>query len=45
MLKKGGKMEIVVLFVLGYGDCLVGKILVNLILKFEIELLDFKLVK
>ena len=42
MLKKGGKMEIVVPPALGYGDRSAGKIPANSTLKFEIELLDFK---
>lgn len=42
MLKKGGKMEIVVPPALGYGDRQAGKIPANSTLKFEIELLDFK---
>lgn len=42
MLKKGGKMEIVVPPELGYGDRQAGKIPANSTLKFEIELLDFK---
>ncbi|WP_301098465.1 FKBP-type peptidyl-prolyl cis-trans isomerase [Otariodibacter sp.] len=42
MLKKGGKMEIVVPPQLGYGDRQAGKIPANATLKFEIELLDFK---
>ncbi|OOH90263.1 peptidylprolyl isomerase [Pasteurellaceae bacterium 15-036681] len=42
MLKKGGKMEIVLPPELGYGDRQAGKIPANSTLKFEIELLDFK---
>lgn len=42
MLKKGGKMEIVVPPQLGYGDRPAGKIPANSTLIFEIELLDFK---
>ncbi|QGM79920.1 FKBP-type peptidyl-prolyl cis-trans isomerase [Otariodibacter oris] len=42
MLKKGGKMEIVVPPELGYGDREAGQIPANSTLKFEIELLDFK---
>lgn len=42
MLKKGGKMEIVLPPQLGYGDRPAGKIPANSTLKFEIELLDFK---
>lgn len=42
MLKKGGKMEIVLPPKLGYGDRPAGKIPANSTLKFEIELLDFK---
>ncbi len=42
MLKKGGKMEIVVPPALAYGDRAAGKIPANSTLKFEIELLDFK---
>lgn len=42
MLKKGGKMEIVVPPALGYGERAAGKIPANSTLKFEIELLDFK---
>lgn len=42
MLKKGGKMEIVVPPALGYGERSAGKIPANSTLKFEIELLDFK---
>lgn len=42
MLKKGGKMEIVVPPSLGYGERPAGKIPANSTLKFEIELLDFK---
>lgn len=42
MLKKGGKMEIVLPPALGYGDRAAGKIPANSTLKFEIELLDFK---
>ncbi|MCK3654929.1 peptidylprolyl isomerase [Pasteurellaceae bacterium Macca] len=42
MLKKGGKMEIVVPPALGYGDRQAGKIPANSTLVFEIELLDFK---
>lgn len=42
MLKKGGKMEIVVPPQLGYGDRQAGKIPANSTLVFEIELLDFK---
>lgn len=42
MLKKGGKMEIVVPPQLGYGDRQAGKIPANSTLIFEIELLDFK---
>ena len=42
MLKKGGKMEIVVPPALGYGDRSAGKIPANSTLKFEVELLDFK---
>ncbi|MFA9498991.1 FKBP-type peptidyl-prolyl cis-trans isomerase [Mannheimia sp. E30BD] len=42
MLKKGGKMEIVVPPKLGYGERAAGKIPANSTLKFEIELLDFK---
>ncbi|WP_373778582.1 FKBP-type peptidyl-prolyl cis-trans isomerase [Glaesserella sp.] len=41
MLKKGGKMEIVVPPKLGYGDRQAGKIPANSTLVFEIELLDF----
>ncbi|EFX92780.1 FKBP-type peptidyl-prolyl cis-trans isomerase [Actinobacillus ureae] len=42
MLKKGGKMEIVLPPQLGYGDRQAGKIPASSTLKFEIELLDFK---
>lgn len=42
MMKKGGKMEIVVPPKLGYGDRQAGKIPANSTLIFEIELLDFK---
>lgn len=42
MLKKGGKMEIVVPPQLGYGDRQAGRIPANSTLVFEIELLDFK---
>lgn len=42
MLKKGGKMEIVVPPELGYGKNPAGKIPANSTLKFKIELLDFK---
>lgn len=42
MLKKGGKMEIVVPPKLGYGERTAGKIPANSTLKFEIALLDFK---
>lgn len=42
MLKKGGKMEIVVPPQLGYGERQAGKIPANSTLIFEIELLDFK---
>ncbi|EEV24749.1 putative FKBP-type peptidyl-prolyl cis-trans isomerase [Actinobacillus minor 202] len=42
MLKKGGKMEIVLPPELGYGNRQAGKIPANSTLKFEIELLDFK---
>lgn len=42
MLKKGGKMEIVVPPELAYGDRQAGKIPANSTLVFEIELLDFK---
>lgn len=42
MLKKGGKMEIVLSPALGYGERAAGKIPANSTLKFEIELLDFK---
>ncbi|MGX2950902.1 FKBP-type peptidyl-prolyl cis-trans isomerase [Ursidibacter sp. B-7004-1] len=42
MLKKGGKMEIVLPPQLGYGDRQAGKIPANSTLIFEIELLDFK---
>jgi FKBP-type peptidyl-prolyl cis-trans isomerase FkpA len=42
MLKKGGKMEIVVPPALGYGERQAGKIPANSTLIFEIELLDFK---
>lgn len=42
MLKKGGKMEIVLPPELGYGDRQAGKIPASSTLKFEIELLDFK---
>ncbi|ABY70225.1 FKBP-type peptidyl-prolyl cis-trans isomerase [Actinobacillus pleuropneumoniae] len=42
MLKKGGKMEIVVPPELGYGERQAGKIPASSTLKFEIELLDFK---
>lgn len=42
MLKKGGKMEIVVPPELGYGNRPAGKIPANSTLKFKIELLDFK---
>lgn len=42
MLKKGGKMEIVLPPQLGYGDRQAGKIPANSTLVFEIELLDFK---
>lgn len=42
MLKKGGKMEIVLSPELGYGDRQAGKIPANSTLVFEIELLDFK---
>src|SRR3712207_3935338 len=42
MLKKGGKMEIVVPPELGYGDRQAGKIPAKSTLVFEIELLDFK---
>lgn len=42
MLKKGGKMEIVVPPKLGYGERQAGKIPASSTLKFEIELLDFK---
>lgn len=42
MLKKGGKMEIVVPPELGYGNRAAGKIPANSTLKFDIELLDFK---
>ncbi|QIM67667.1 peptidylprolyl isomerase [Mannheimia granulomatis] len=42
MLKKGGKMEIVLPPKLGYGERAAGKIPANSTLKFEIELLDFK---
>lgn len=45
MLKKGGKMEIVLPPQLGYGDRPAGKIPANSTLKFEIELLDFKAAK
>lgn len=42
MLKKGGKMEIVVSPELGYGERQAGKIPASSTLIFEIELLDFK---
>lgn len=42
MLKKGGKMEIVLPPQLGYGDRQAGKIPAHSTLVFEIELLDFK---
>ncbi len=42
MLKKGGKMEIVLPPELGYGARQAGKIPANSTLIFEIELLDFK---
>lgn len=42
MLKKGGKMEIVVPPELGYGERQAGKIPASSTLIFEIELLDFK---
>lgn len=42
MLKKGGKMEIVVPPEQGYGNRQAGKIPANSTLIFEIELLDFK---
>lgn len=42
MLKKGGKMEIVLPPELGYGDRPAGKIPAGSTLKFKIELLDFK---
>lgn len=42
MLKKGGKMEIVLPPQLGYGDRQAGKIPAHSTLIFEIELLDFK---
>lgn len=42
MLKKGGKMELVIPPKLGYGDRPAGKIPANSTLIFEIELLDFK---
>lgn len=42
MLKKGGKMELVVPPKLAYGDRPAGKIPANSTLIFEIELLDFK---
>lgn len=42
MLKKGGKMEIVLPPQLAYGDRQAGKIPANSTLTFEIELLDFK---
>lgn len=45
MMKKGGKMEIVVPPKLGYGDRDAGKIPANSTLIFEIELLDFKSAK
>lgn len=45
MMKKGGKMEIVVPPKLGYGDRDAGKIPANSTLIFEIELLDFKSTK
>ncbi|MDH2924692.1 FKBP-type peptidyl-prolyl cis-trans isomerase FkpA [Nicoletella semolina] len=45
MLKKGGKMEIVVPPSLGYGERQAGKIPANATLKFEIELLDFNAAK
>ncbi|MGX3066562.1 FKBP-type peptidyl-prolyl cis-trans isomerase [Ursidibacter arcticus] len=45
MLKKGGKMEIVLPPQLGYGDRQAGKIPANSTLIFEIELLDFKAAK
>ncbi|QIM62002.1 peptidylprolyl isomerase [Pasteurellaceae bacterium Orientalotternb1] len=45
MLKKGGKMEIVLPPQLGYGDRPAGKIPANSTLVFEIELLDFKATK
>lgn len=45
MLKKGGKMEIVVPPQLGYGERQAGKIPANSTLVFEIELLDFKAAK
>lgn len=45
MLKKGGKMEIVLPPQLGYGDRPAGKIPASSTLVFEIELLDFKATK
>lgn len=45
MIKKGGKMEIVVPPELGYGARQAGKIPANSTLIFEIELLDFKSAK
>ncbi|MDP8162690.1 FKBP-type peptidyl-prolyl cis-trans isomerase [Pasteurella skyensis] len=42
MLKKGGKMELVVPPELGYGDHQAGSIPANSTLMFKIELLDFK---
>ncbi len=45
MLKKGGKMEIVLPPQLGYGDRPAGKIPANSTLKFEIELFYFKAAK
>lgn len=42
MLKKGGKMELVIPPQLGYGDRQAGKIPAHSTLIFEIELIDFK---
>lgn len=42
MLKKGGKMQIVVPPELGYGEQATGKIPANSTLIFDIELIDFK---
>lgn len=45
LMKKGGKMELVVPPEKAYGDRQMGKIPPNSTLKFEIELLDFKAAK